>query len=51
MAKIKVLYFFYYSISTLIGVSLQFNQYLFRIIEYVGCTKMSYTFRDDEDDA
>ena len=31
--------------------TLQFNQYLFRIIEYVGCTKMSYTFRDDEDDA
>ena len=49
--KIKVLYFFYYSISTLIGLSLQFNPNLFQIIVYVGCTKMSYTFRDDEDDA
>ena len=31
--------------------TLQFNQNLFRIIVYVGGTKMSYTFRDDEDDA
>ena len=31
--------------------TLQFNQNLFRIIVYVGFTKMSYIFRDDEDDA